>query len=174
MTEAITQGSKCSNQQQSAMPRRTAREIPRRLVGKQAVKRRGPADPLLGDAWRKWANMIKEHGPLWLYALTVICHALCLRVTEALLLTAESFDWYRHVVTVPALKGQDETEKLIPRQAMDLFRDWWRNGGLHATRSKRQGNRGLVQVHDTWQWPRSGFLFPSTRRDSKLGRMTKD
>ena len=156
------------------MPRRPPREIPRRLLRKQKVKRRGPADPLLGDAWKKWGQLIKEHGPMWLYAATIISHALCLRITETLKLTAESFDWYRRVVVVPPNKGQEETEKVLPWQAFNLFTDWWFNGGLQVTRTKRQGSRGLVEVTDAWKWPCTGLLFPSKRRDSKLGRVTKD
>ena len=111
---------------------------------------------------------------MWLYAATIISHALCLRITETLNLTAESFDWYRRVVVVPPNKGQEETEKVLPWQAFNLFTDWWFNGGLQVTRTKRQGSHGLVEVTDAWKWPCTGLLFPSKRRDSKLGRVTKD
>ncbi|CAE7041219.1 unnamed protein product [Symbiodinium natans] len=156
------------------MPRRPAREIPRRLVGKQTVKRKGKADPLLGDSWQEWLGIIKDHGPMWLYAATIISHACCLRITETLMLTAESFDWYRNVVVVPPLKGQEETEKVMPSRAVTLFNDWWRNGGLRVSRMKKQGNRGIVPVEETWTWPAQGYLFPATRKDSKLKRRTKD
>ena len=113
-------------------------------------------------------------GPAWLHVAFRIAHLLCLRITEALTLDADSFDRDRKVVIVPPMKRHGATEKPIPEAALNVFMQWWRGGGVQTHTLCKQGVRGEVHRRHAWRWPRTGWLFPAQRLDSKLKHMTKD
>lgn len=52
-------------------------------------KLNGPADSLVGDAWKCWIQHLERRGPTWLVAFTTLSHLLCARVTEIMKLKLE-------------------------------------------------------------------------------------
>ena len=74
------------------------------------------------------------------------------------------------------MKGQATSRKPLSQAAMELLTTWRAEGGVAVQRSRRWGSHGTRSYTDRWNWPSdsSQHLFPSTRKDSKLGRTTKD
>ena len=151
--------------------------VARRPAAKRPARRNGEADTLHGPAWRAWVLRVKLHtGPSWLHACICLSHLLCARVTQVLLLKLEHFDFAGKTVEVQGMKGQATSRKPLSQAAMELLTTWRAEGGVAVQRSRRWGSHGTRSYTDRWNWPSdsSQHLFPSTRKDSKLGRTTKD
>jgi len=148
---------------------------------KPATKRntstkRGQADCLTGDALPAWINHLSRVGPSWLFVLFSLCHLLCARVTEVLLLQVQDLDFANDLVNIAGLKKHGAVQKPMSATLRRMLEKWKAEGGQSFTYSRKWGNRGICTYQDTWVYPAQPeeYLFPAKRSDSKLPRMTKD
>ena len=157
-----------------AIPRASKKALADRKGGRRPRKL-GQADRLPGAAWNLWTNHVQATGPSWLYPVVCLGHLLCLRVTEVLSLQGKDFNFEKKVVKVRALKRQAETDKVLGEAAL-AFLLKLQAEGVSIPRTKRAGARGRVAWNDEWTWPEdpAHHLFPASRRDSALDRLSKD
>ena len=169
--------------------------MPQRVLKKpcarktQARKRRGQADPLLGNNWRAWCQHTLSVGPTWVHVACQLAHLLCSRISEILALKASDFDFAAKKVTIKAMKRHLEVKKPMSNAAFKVLTSL-REEGCSERRSRAWGSRGLVTYTDAWKWPSEaemvdgeggqeldgkcgGYLFPATRSDSRLPYRTK-
>lgn len=131
--------------------------------------KRGKAHGMGADLWAQWLEHVARCGPCWLHVLLFLTHSLCLRVTEALCLRAEDFDFEGHVVNVSELKKQPAVAKPILQSLLPMMESL-RANGVSVERSRNQGARGFVHCVDTWSFPEKGLLFKAERSDSNSAR----
>ena len=144
-----------------------ARRGPGRPPKKRPVKRKlGKASALPDKLWTQWLDHVRAHGSCWLYVALLLTHLLCLRITEALRLTAEDFAFGRgNSVYIKPLKGQPALRKpMLPPVKKILLQ--LKNQTVKQKRIKKQGALGEKLFLDCWKWPQTGPLFPAERADS--------
>ena len=75
------------------------------------------------------------------------------------------------VVKVQALKRQKETDKVMGEAVVAFVRKFI-DEGFSVRRTKIWGILGTREVLDAWHWPDEleHYLFPASRRDSKVNR----
>ena len=154
--------------------RKAAAEKPPRAIRKRIKK--GSADSLTGSAWRAWLLHVKERtGPTWLYIVLSMCHLFCARVSQVLQLKLEHINLEARTVVITGMKGQPTCTKPLSEAAMTLLNTWQLAGGEAVQRTRRWGARGVTCFRDHWPWPSNSgdFMFPATRKDSKVGHKTK-
>ena len=126
----------------------------------------GQAATLPGKLWTEWLKHCMANARSWLYALLLICHLLCLRVSEGLALSASDFDFKSCSVLIKPLKRQPALRKPLLAEMKSILLQLKQNG-VSKRRSQFRGSQGKITFRDTWTWPRSGALFPSERPDAK-------
>ncbi|CAE7273098.1 unnamed protein product [Symbiodinium sp. CCMP2592] len=126
----------------------------------------GQAATLPGKLWTEWLKHCLANARSWLYALLLICHLLCLRVSEGLALSASDFDFKSCSVLIKPLKRQPALRKPLLAEMKSILLQLKQNG-VSKRRSEFRGSQGKITFRDAWTWPRSGALFPSERPDAK-------
>ena len=131
---------------------------------KKQSKKLGKAATLPGELWVQWVNHVLAHGRCWLYMALVLCHLLCLRITECLRLAAEDFSFRAGTVHIAPMKRQDAVRKPMLPEVKTLLQNF-KKKGIKRKRAEQKGSRGKVTWTDQWKWPQQGMLFPAERMD---------
>ena len=120
----------------------------------------GQANPLHGKTWDAWLEHVKQHaGPKYYLAL-YLTQALCVRISQSLMLRAEDFDWRTPRVYIRKFKGQRAVWKPILPSVLKVLK------GIRKNRLRNKAG-------ETWAWTSKGWLFPS-RRNAKRPHTSKD
>ena len=137
--------------------------------------RLGKASCMPGGLWPAWLKHLLAVGPTWLYVASILCHTLCLRITEALRLVKSDFDWQRRRVRVRGMKRQPEVHKHILKSVLPKLRQL-RHKGVKRQRERNKGVLGIQKEWDSWAWPEreDELLFPSERADCGTPHRNKD
>jgi hypothetical protein len=109
-------------------------------AGKKPGKKLGQAEGLLGKAWAIWIKHILHAGQSWVYAVVILTHLLCCRVTEVLQLKGSDFDWKNERVKFGAFKYGTS---VVPNAAVSLSSECSHNHGLFTW--AKMGALGTVQ-----------------------------
>ena len=140
---------------------------------KAPTYRLGKASSLPGPLWSLWLDHVWKLGPTWAWTALMLSHALCLRISEVLQLRAEDFRWKAKTVSICALKGHPRSDKPLLRSMVTILCKL-KTKGCKRKRQAKKGARGTVIWNDQWEWPQTGYLFPSKRLDAKLTHRVKD
>ena len=140
------------------------------------VKKRGQADPLTGHAWQSWMDHVARVGPTWLFVVFTLCHLLCCRVTEVLMLQLKDLDMDAKTVQIKALKRRGAILKPMSAPLVRMLKQWNENAGVSFTYTRKWGQRGVCTFTDKWKYPTAAesYFFPPKRCDNKMGRISKD
>jgi integrase len=133
----------------------------------------GKANALLGEQWEKWLEHVKiELGPRYFLALFLTA-AFCVRISQALKLEACHFDWGGSRVWFEAFKKHPGIWKRIVPSVKKRLYEWKLCGIQTPLQTKKRGARGEVDHTPKFEWPESGFLFPS-RNGASAPHASKD
>ena len=153
------------------MPGRPAFHSRRRLTAQEACRqhrnmpkgeRLGKAHALHGSMWQKWLQHVRDSAHPKYFLILWLTQALCIRVSQALLLTTDCFDLQGKRVYLQCFKRHSAVWKpLLPTVLKFL---------LQCKRKGIQNKQGAK-----WTWPanKKSWLFPS-RRGSKRPHVSKD
>ena len=138
-------------------------------------KKRGAAEPLLGEAWSAFLQHLATTGPTWALIALSLAHLLRCRITEVLRLQLQDIQWEGKKIRVRELKGHAEMAKPLSRAAELFLQKLKEENGRKIPRTRKWGSRGLITFSDWWQFPKQPEeLFPSVRSDSKKPHRNKE
>ena len=104
-------------------------------------------------AWATINHVKEEASPKYFFALW-LTQALCLRITQCLMLRTNDVDWKLKRIYIRRFKKHPPCWKPLVPSVFDCMKKAYAKGI-----KKRAG--------EMWSWPRNGYLFPSRRHATK-------
>ena len=152
---------------------RRAAASKRKSPGSKHSRKLGQADAL-AENFSDWLQHLLSQSRTWVVVAVWICKVFCCRISQALQLRSKDWDFANRRVYFKPFKGAAGIWKPM-LGALLVEMETLRKKGVKQARTVNRGSRGTVNEVDVWTFPTSadGYLFPSTRKDSKQPHVSK-